>query len=75
MRPLLFSLAQLLLFSLFILGLTKPLGSYLFRVFEGEQKPLPRLFGPLERADLPLVRSRSKAPAHLEGVRAGAAGV
>ena len=49
MRPLLFSLAQLLLFSLLILGLTKPLGSYLFRVYEGEQPPLPRLLGPLER--------------------------
>lgn len=49
MHPLLFSLAQLLLFSLLILGLTKPLGSYLFRVYEGEQPPLPRLLGPLER--------------------------
>lgn len=49
MHPLLFSLAQLLLFSLLILGLTKPLGSYLFRVFEGEQPPLPRLLEPLER--------------------------
>ena len=46
--------AQILLYSLIILLLTKPLGIYLFRVFEGEQRPLPRLFGPIERALLRL---------------------
>jgi len=40
---------QILLYCLIILGLTKPLGIYLFRVFEGDRQPLPRIFGPLER--------------------------
>ena len=50
MFPLLSGFVQVLLFCLIILGLTKPLGNYLFRVFEDQQKPLPRLFGPIERA-------------------------
>ena len=41
---------QIVLFSAVILALTKPLGVYMFRVFEGERQPLPRVFGPLERA-------------------------
>src|SRR5512144_823092 len=41
---------QIGLFALVIFALTKPLGVYMFRVFEGEQQPLPRVFGPLERA-------------------------
>ena len=41
---------QILLYSAVILALTKPLGAYMFKVFEGEQQPLPRVFGPLERA-------------------------
>jgi K+-transporting ATPase ATPase A chain len=40
---------QILLYSLVILALTKPLGVYMFRVFEGDQQPLPRFFGPIER--------------------------
>ena len=40
---------QILLYSLVILAVTKPLGIYMFRVFEGEQQPLPRFFGPIER--------------------------
>jgi K+-transporting ATPase ATPase A chain len=40
---------QIALFSAVILALTKPLGVYMFRVFEGERQPLPRVFGPLER--------------------------
>lgn len=43
-------LTQILLYGLIILVLTKPLGSYLFRVFESERRPLPRLCGPIERA-------------------------
>lgn len=43
-------LTQILLYCLIILALTKPLGIYLFCVFEGERRPLPRLFGPIERA-------------------------
>lgn len=40
---------QIGLFFLAVLALTKPLGAYMFRVFEGERPPLPRLLGPLER--------------------------
>ena len=46
--------AQVALFSLIILGLTRPLGTYLHRVFEGERQPLPRVLGPLERGLLRL---------------------
>jgi len=41
--------AQILTFSLVIWALTKPLGIYMFRVFEGDRQPLPRFFGPIER--------------------------
>ncbi|HTP27610.1 MAG TPA: potassium-transporting ATPase subunit KdpA [Anaeromyxobacteraceae bacterium] len=40
---------QIGLFAIVIVAITKPLGVYMFRVFEGEQQPMPRLFGPLER--------------------------
>ena len=40
---------QIGLFALVILALTKPLGSYMYRVFEGERQPLPRVLGPVER--------------------------
>jgi len=40
---------QILLFALIIFALVKPLGIYMFRVFEGERQPLPRFFGPIER--------------------------
>jgi len=40
---------QILVFFLIILALTKPLGEFLYRVFEGDAQPLPRLFGPIER--------------------------
>ncbi len=39
---------QILLYSLVILAVTKLLGIYMFRVFEGNQQPLPRFFGPIE---------------------------
>jgi len=41
---------QILVFAGVILAITKPLGIYLFAVFEGERRPLERIFGPLERA-------------------------
>src|SRR5437016_419120 len=41
---------QIALFILVVLALTKPLGAYMFRVFEGDQQPLPRVFGRVERA-------------------------
>ena len=40
---------QILVFFALVLVLTKPLGAYLFRVFEGEHQPLPRVLGPVER--------------------------
>jgi len=40
---------QILVFFVAIVAVTKPLGIYMFRVFEGERQPLPRLFGTLER--------------------------
>ncbi|MGH7766626.1 MAG: potassium-transporting ATPase subunit KdpA, partial [Candidatus Binatia bacterium] len=40
---------QIMIFSLVILSLTKPIGVYMFRIFEGDRQPLPRLFGPIER--------------------------
>ena len=41
--------AQILLYALVIFALTKPLGIYMFRVLEGDQQPVPRFFGPIER--------------------------
>jgi K+-transporting ATPase ATPase A chain len=40
---------QILVFFAAIVAVTKPLGVYMFRVFEGARQPLPRVFGPLER--------------------------
>src|SRR5215468_3806185 len=40
---------QLALFSGIVLLTTRPLGAYMLRVFEGEHRPLPRVFGPVER--------------------------
>src|SRR5215813_10263481 len=40
---------QLALFSGLVLLTTKPLGSYMARVFEGERRPFPRVLGPIER--------------------------
>ena len=37
-----------------ILALTKPLGAYMYRVFEGERQPLPRTLGRVERGLLRL---------------------
>jgi K+-transporting ATPase ATPase A chain len=37
------------LFSLAVLAITKPLGVYMYRVFEGHQQPWPRVFGGFER--------------------------
>ena len=40
---------QILVFFAAILAVTKPLGIYMFRVFEGDKQPLPRFFGGIER--------------------------
>jgi K+-transporting ATPase ATPase A chain len=46
--------SQILLFFALVLAVTKPLGGYLFRVFEGDARPLPRVLGPVERGLLKL---------------------
>src|SRR6266508_1888126 len=40
---------QVGLYTLVIFAITKPLGLYMYRVFEGERQPLPRVLGPFER--------------------------
>ncbi|WNG53657.1 potassium-transporting ATPase subunit KdpA [Archangium gephyra] len=45
---------QILLFFALVLAVTKPLGLYLFHVFEGPTQPLPRVLGPVERVLLKL---------------------
>ncbi len=40
---------QIGLYALVIFVITKPVGLYMYRVFEGERQPLPRFFGPFER--------------------------
>jgi K+-transporting ATPase ATPase A chain len=39
---------QILVYGLVVLVLTKPVGVYLYRVFEGSNQPLRRVFDPLE---------------------------
>ena len=41
---------QVVLFVAAIVAVTKPLGVFMFRVFESARPPLPRVLGPLERA-------------------------
>jgi K+-transporting ATPase ATPase A chain len=40
---------QIVVYCAAIAAVTKPLGIYMYRVFEGDRQPLPRLFGPIER--------------------------
>ncbi len=40
---------QILLYFAVILAITKPVGVYMHRVFEGANRPLPRVLGPVER--------------------------
>jgi potassium-transporting ATPase potassium-binding subunit len=40
---------QIAVFLLLVIALTPWIGRYLFRVFEGERQPMPRLLGPVER--------------------------
>ncbi len=40
---------QIGLYALVVLLLTKPVGLYLYRVYEGRSRPLARVLGPLER--------------------------
>ena len=41
--------AQIALYFVVLVALTKPLGAYMFRVFEGRRQPLPAVFGRAER--------------------------
>ena len=40
---------QILAYVVAVLALTKPLGAYMFRVFETDRRPLPRVLGAVER--------------------------
>jgi K+-transporting ATPase ATPase A chain len=40
---------QIVIFIAIIIALVKPFGSYMYRVFEGDRQPLPRVLGPIER--------------------------
>jgi K+-transporting ATPase ATPase A chain len=40
---------QILIYAITIFIFVKPLGNYMFRVFEGERQPMPRFFAPIER--------------------------
>jgi potassium-transporting ATPase potassium-binding subunit len=40
---------QIIVFFVTIIAVTKPLGIFMFRVFEGDRQPLPRVFGGFER--------------------------
>jgi K+-transporting ATPase ATPase A chain len=40
---------QIAIYTLAIVAITRPLGVYLHRVYEGERRPLPRVFGAVER--------------------------
>jgi potassium-transporting ATPase potassium-binding subunit len=40
---------QIVVYSLAIVAVTKPLGVYMYRVFEGDRRPMLRFFGPIER--------------------------
>ncbi|MFY2559001.1 potassium-transporting ATPase subunit KdpA [Corallococcus terminator] len=51
---------QIVLFFALLLALTKPLGLYLFRVFEGDTQPLPRVLGPVERVLLRLTGASAR---------------
>jgi len=50
---------QILVFFGAVLALTKPLGVYMHRVFEGEQQPLPRTLGRIEHGLLRLCGLRA----------------
>ncbi len=40
---------QIIVFAVLTVAVTKPLGVFMYNVFEGEKKPLPKIFGPAER--------------------------
>jgi K+-transporting ATPase ATPase A chain len=58
---------QIGVFFLVILAITKPLGTYMYRVFEGRRQPLPSVLGRLERL---LYRLSGIDPAKEQGWKA-----
>ena len=46
----LLGIAQIVIFFVIVLAVTKPVGLFMYRVFEGERTFLHPLFRPLERA-------------------------
>ena len=50
---------QIVVFFLLVVAVTKPLGIYMFRVFEGDKQPLPRTLGRVERGLLRLCGLKS----------------
>ena len=50
---------QIVVFFALVLAVTRPLGAYMFRVFEGERQPLPRVLGRVERGLLRLCGLRT----------------
>jgi K+-transporting ATPase ATPase A chain len=50
---------QIILFFAVILAVTRPLGAYMFRVFEGDRQPLPRTLGRIEHGLLRLCGLRA----------------
>src|SRR6476620_9812565 len=50
---------QILVFFLVVLAITRPIGVYLYRVFEGTRQPLPRTLGRIERGLLRLCGLRN----------------
>ena len=60
---------QILLFALVIFAVTKPIGIYMFRIFEGDRQPLPRFFGPIERLIYRLCGVDPQGATRLEAVQ------
>ncbi len=63
---------QIGVFSLVIFAITKPFGLYMYRVFESDRRPWPRVLGALERL---LCRLTGVDPAKEQGWKGYAAGV
>ena len=57
---------QILVFFAAIVAVTKPLGVYMFRVFEGDRQPLPRVLRAARAPLLSAVGGRPGARADLE---------
>ena len=61
---------QTAIFTLVVLAVAKPLGIYMFRIFEGQTRPLPRVLGRVERQLLRLCGVREGARQNWKGYAA-----